>query len=277
MTQELLMRKFLVALFVMIATHSNAFELNLSKLEIRRLKAEYLVDDLAVGVKAVVGDWAFCSQEEHLYINRASMIEEPSEYSSMFEVVLLPTGGVSVETIPAKKSFSRPVPFPDTWPCDKEAVQDLGFYAVKTIDGANNLADYISAALGKGFTIGNKTAARELLSVVEQQNHDDGAFTGIYEDKIKSAIRPCLVNYSFDGIPKKINIQVAVTFNRDGRVQPSSLLLVNHSTADSMSQVYFQGVRRAFLRCQEAGYLLPKENYDSWKSMIITFTEGDLF
>lgn len=274
------MRTILSALIMTLATQANAFDLNLSEIEVRRLKAEYLVDDLAVGVKAVVNYWAFCSKEEQLYINRAAMIDEPSDYMAMFEVVLLPTGGVSVETVPATNRDASSLPFPDTKPCDQKSIRELGFYPVTTIDGVDNFAEYISVALGKGFTIGNKAAAKELRPVVEQTDTYADIFTGLYEDKIKSAISHCLATSTVSsyGIPEEATMHVAASFHSDGRVQPSSIFLVNHSiNSDTRAKVLFQGIRRAFLRCQGAGFALPEENYDSWKSMIITFSKSDLF
>ena len=99
-------------------------------------------------------------------------------------------------------------------------------------------------------------------------------------DKIKSAISHCLVTSTVSsyGIPEDAQMIVGANFNRDGKVKASSLSLIHHSiNSDTRANVLFQGIRRAILRCQGAGYLLPSENYDSWKSLTISFSKSDLF
>ena len=263
-----------------LATYLNAFDVNMDELEIRRLKADYLVDDLSVGVKAVVNSWAFCTINDKLYVNRAAFVDEPSNWNAMFEISLLPSGEVDVEIVPAGEVSSNDLPFPYTYPCSEEKQQALGFYPVHTLEGVDNFAEFISVALGKGFTIGNKTAAKELLPITQTKNTYAEIFTEVYEDKIKSAISHCLVTSTVSpyGIPEDAQMIIGANFSQDGKVKASSLILIYHSiNSETRANVLFQGIRRAILRCQGAGYLLPPENYDSWKSMTITFSKNDLF
>lgn len=273
------MRTLLTALFITLATQTSAFDINLDEVEVRRLNAEYLVDDLSVGVKAVVNNWAFCTKDNELFINRVAPIEEPERWRTTYEITLLPTGKIDAVLVPAEDSSGNSLSFPSTSSCDEE-IQILGFYPVNTIEGVDNLAEFISVALGKGYTIGNKTAAKELRQIVQPKDTYAEIFTDVYEDKIKSAISHCLVTSTVSsyGIPEDAQMIVGANFNRDGKVKASSLSLIHHSiNSDTRANVLFQGIRRAILRCQGAGYLLPSENYDSWKSMTISFSKSDLF
>ena len=64
----------------------------------------------------------------------------------------------------------------------------------------------------------------------------------------------------------------------DGKLKPSSIILLEHTmNSDTRAQVAYQGIRRAFLRCQLTGYVLPEENYESWKTLKITFSKVELF
>ena len=273
------MRTILAVLISTIATQSNAFDINLNGIEIRRLQAEYLIDDLSVGVKAVVSSWAFCAEDDRLYLNRAASVGEPSKWTATFEVSLLPSGETEAVIVPAGDISANSLPFPSTQPCDEE-LRDLGFYPVNSINGADNFAEFISVALGKGYTIDNKKAARELRPLAQPKDTYAGVFTSVYEEKIKGMISNCLVatTTSLTGIADDANLVVSVSFSRDGKVKPSSISLHDHSiNSDTRAKFLYEGTRRAFLRCQKAGYSLPEENYESWETLKITFSKADFF
>lgn len=63
----------------------------------------------------------------------------------------------------------------------------------------------------------------------------------------------------------------------DGQVVASSIALIgfeggNHSDAN----VAFQAARRALLRCQKNGYDLPKDKYEHWRNLEMTFDPAEM-
>lgn len=274
------MSKMFVALIILMATQARAFDINLNALELQRLDAEYLVDDLSVGVKAIVDEWAFCAKTDELYINRSAKITDQETYYANYEVMLRPDGKVDAILVQAGNVDFNSLPFPSTEPCENEEIQELGFYKVNTIEGVDNLAEFISVALGKGYTIGNAAAAKEIKPIAPVIDTYANVFSNMYSSKIKSSISQCLVANSVSsyGIPDDATLTMGVDFERDGRMKVSSIRLISHSiNSDTRAKVLFQGLRRAFLRCNGAGYELPEDSYDNWKSLQITFSKSELF
>lgn len=249
-------------------------------MELQRLDAEYLVDDLSVGVKAIVDEWAFCAQKDELYINRSAQISDKETYYANFEVMLRPDGNVDAILVQAINADFNSLPFPSTEPCENAEIQELGFYKINTIEGVDNFAEFISVALGKGYTIGNAVAAKELKPIAPVIDTYSNVFSNMYSSKIKSSISQCLVTspVSSYGIPDDATLTMGVDFERDGRLKVSSIRLINHSiNSDTRAKVLYQGLRRAFLRCNGMGYDLPEDGYDNWKSLQITFSKSELF
>ena len=271
------MRSVMTALFVALATQVNAFDIDLDDVEIRRLKSEYLVDDLSVGVKAVIETYDFCSRNNKLYVNRAAFISKNSKWRPNFEITLLPSGELEAVINPADDISSNSIPFPNTGSCDDE-IKDLGFYPVRSIDGADNFSEFISTALANGYTMSNKKLAREMRSTKKVTKTYTEVFTDMYADKIKSKVIPCLQRLQLaDEFPDDAKITVETNFDRKGYIVTSSLSLVDQSIfSDFQAEILYHGLRRAFLRCQKTGYALPEENYESWKSMQITFFKNEL-
>lgn len=46
--------------------------------------------------------------------------------------------------------------------------------------------------------------------------------------------------------------------------------------SDAAIETAFSAVRRAVIRCAGTGYDLPENNYDAWRSIIITFDPSDV-
>lgn len=69
-----------------------------------------------------------------------------------------------------------------------------------------------------------------------------------------------------------VTVTVAMSLDQEGRVAPSSLRRVDAAGGDASAiEAAFQAARRAILRCQGDGYDLPREKYDQWKDIEMTF------
>ena len=69
-----------------------------------------------------------------------------------------------------------------------------------------------------------------------------------------------------------VKLTVAMSMKPDGKVEVGSLRMIGgEGGSDKIIKTAFQVVRRAILRCQKTGYDLPKEKYDRWREIEITF------
>lgn len=69
-----------------------------------------------------------------------------------------------------------------------------------------------------------------------------------------------------------VKLTVAMSMTQDGKVEGSNVRMIGgEGGSDKIVQAAFQYVRRAILRCQKTGYDLPKEKYDHWREIEITF------
>lgn len=69
-----------------------------------------------------------------------------------------------------------------------------------------------------------------------------------------------------------VTVTIAMSLDQDGRVAPSSLRRVGAEGGDAAAiEAAFQAGRRAILRCQGNGYDLPRDKYDQWKDIEMTF------
>ncbi|MBA4492340.1 hypothetical protein [Paracoccus sp. S1E-3] len=67
------------------------------------------------------------------------------------------------------------------------------------------------------------------------------------------------------GVDPRVTLRFAMT--PDGRPVADSFVVVG-----TAAQTAFEAARRAVLRCARAGYDLPKDRYDAWDLIEITFT-----
>ena len=70
----------------------------------------------------------------------------------------------------------------------------------------------------------------------------------------------------------KVSVTVAMSLTPEGKVKGESLRLISGGDgSDQAVKLAYQGARRAILRCQKQGYDLPKDKYEYWKEIQITF------
>ena len=74
-----------------------------------------------------------------------------------------------------------------------------------------------------------------------------------------------------------VSITLSFELDKDGKVNASTIKLVSNSDgSDAAVYEAFQSARRAILRCQGEGYPLPKNKYERWKFIEITFDPTDI-
>lgn len=70
----------------------------------------------------------------------------------------------------------------------------------------------------------------------------------------------------------KASVTVGFELDREGRVIASTLRLLSSSSEDAVeTEAAFAAARRALLRCQGDGYVLPPEKYEEWRDMELLF------
>ena len=74
-----------------------------------------------------------------------------------------------------------------------------------------------------------------------------------------------------------VSVIVSMDMQPDGKVVASSMEMIGFKNGNqSDANVAFQAARRAVLRCQKAGYDLPKEKYEHWRNIELTFDPNEM-
>ena len=87
------MRTILAIIFMTFATQMSAFEVKLSQGEYEKARGKFLIENLLVGVKALINSYDFCILKEELFIYGWSDIQtNPDGYGSKYEMIFAPNG-----------------------------------------------------------------------------------------------------------------------------------------------------------------------------------------
>lgn len=273
------MRITLTAIFMTLATHASAFDVNMTPEEIYRLNMEYLVDDLSAGVKAKVSKYAFCNKDGKIVLRRAATLGVNYDWQDYYEIILLPNGKISAEFVNAVDHLSNEDPnqfdLPNYDRCGNEIDDKFGYYSVETIDGTNNVHDLIIKLIADGYKIKNETLLMKYrVDLVSDNNRASVSVTTA--NSIASQVTPCWV-VDLGSEAANVTVTVAMTLDRDGKVEGNSMKLVaSEGGSDSAANTAFHAARRAILRCQKDGYRLPVEKYKEWRNVEITFDPSTL-
>ena len=68
----------------------------------------------------------------------------------------------------------------------------------------------------------------------------------------------------------EVIVTIKVELTREGKVSSTELMSAKGGSHAAKRKA-FQAARRAILRCQRRGYNLPRDKYDFWKTIEITF------
>ena len=68
----------------------------------------------------------------------------------------------------------------------------------------------------------------------------------------------------------EVIVTIKVELTREGKISSTELISAKGGS-DAAKRKAFQAARRAIIRCQGRGYDLPKDKYDFWKTIEMTF------
>ena len=153
------MRKLLFLAAMLWSAQAYAFDMNVTRDDLTRVNEGYLVGDLMVGDKAYINTTGFCAKNNKLFLVKNSATAEKSEYLMRLVVHIIPNNMVEV-SIQKDMDFdkfdnSSLYAIPSIRPC--ETMTDyypiIDFYTVKSLQGFDNMRDYIGFLKEAGFDI----------------------------------------------------------------------------------------------------------------------------
>lgn len=96
------------------------------------------------------------------------------------------------------------------------------------------------------------------------------------KDSLRFAVRKCWV-VDVGSVAANVTVTVAFSLDRTGKVVSGSLKLLGSSGGQGRPvETAFEAARRAILRCQKGGYILPGEKYSYWQDIEITFNPENM-
>lgn len=87
---------------------------------------------------------------------------------------------------------------------------------------------------------------------------------------LRQTLRDCW-NVDVGSEAAQVTVTLAFNLNPDGRVAGDVRLVRHDGTTPEAAEAAYQSARRAVLRCQGAGFLLPAEDYEQWRHVELTF------
>ena len=96
-------------------------------------------------------------------------------------------------------------------------------------------------------------------------------------DALRVAVQQCWNVGSLSSEALRTTVVVAVSMTEDGRPQPETLRMLGHEggSADAARQA-FESARRAIIRCGANGFNLPRDKYDQWREIEMTFNPENM-
>jgi len=96
--------------------------------------------------------------------------------------------------------------------------------------------------------------------------------TGGEKEALRVAVSACWNVGSLSSDALKTTVVVSVQMNEDGKPDTGSIRMLSFSGGSAgAAEQAFGAARRAIIRCQKTGYNLPKEKYDHWREIEMTF------
>lgn len=89
-------------------------------------------------------------------------------------------------------------------------------------------------------------------------------------EAFKASVQRCW-NVDDGSLWARVTVTVAMTLDRNGKVNSDPRLIASQGGSESDVQIAFQAARRAIYLCQKSGYSLPADKYDHWREIEITF------
>ena len=148
------MRYFMALLLGIFATtNANAFDANLTYKEELELAGKPLVEQLSVGVKGLVDEWAFCRQDGEVFIEgwEGLVTDYDKKWDSVFQITLQADGTFVVEFKPAAEEKWRSGRLYSADCPDKDEFKKQPLFKIKSINGFTDLASYYKDIIAKGM------------------------------------------------------------------------------------------------------------------------------
>ncbi|MDF1856539.1 energy transducer TonB [Pseudooceanicola sp.] len=96
--------------------------------------------------------------------------------------------------------------------------------------------------------------------------------TGGEKDALRVAVSTCWNTGSLSSDALRVTVVVSVAMAEDGRPQSGSIRMLSSSGgSDAAARQAFEAARRAIIRCGTRGYELPREKYEQWRDIEMTF------
>ena len=153
------MRKLLFLAAMLWSAQAYAFDMNVTRDDLTRVNEGYLVGDLMVGDKAYINTTGFCAKNNKLFLVKNSATAEKSEYVMRLVVHIIPNNmvEVSIQKDMDFDKFSDSIVhvIPSDRPCGTLTayIPNIDFYSVKSLQGYDNMRDYIGFLKDAGFDV----------------------------------------------------------------------------------------------------------------------------
>ncbi|OSP56535.1 hypothetical protein [Pseudoruegeria sp. SK021] len=126
-----------------------------------------------------------------------------------------------------------------------------------------DVQDSVSAALAEALAAPTESATPQATSSGPPLTQGD-------RDGLRLAVSQCWNFSALSTDASKVTVVVGMSMTLDG--QPSNLRMVSFDGGgQAAAQQAFDTARRAILRCAGEGYSLPREKYDQWREIEMTF------
>ena len=280
MTKEIYMRTILTALFMILATQTVAQQ---SRDAMRECFSE--VENIIVAIDKFREAWSSAFDERLDGREVAALIFDIGTNGALELVFskINETKNFNAETMSAGEQTELLADiqrFLLIRSVTKTRVADLADEMKSTIDPmliADAKADYVQACIqsiedGKHFT--NWRQYKREADEVGDDVHPKASsvpLSGVEKEAFRNQVLKCW-SVNIGSRASKVTITVSMNMQPDGKVVASSMAMVGFEGGNaSDANVAFQAARRAVLRCQKDGYDLPKDKYQNWRNMVITF------
>ena len=279
------MRTLLTALFVTLATQTVAEQ---SRDAMRECFSE--VENIMVAVDKFRAAWSSVFDERLDGQEVAELIFDIGTNSALKRVFsqINETNNYNVETLSTEeqtKLLSEIQEFLLIRSITAKRVADLADEMKSTIDPlliADAKADYVQACIqsfedGKHFTNWGQSEPKADPIVNEEKPKTSSApLTGDEKEAFKNQVLNCWA-VNIGSRAANVSVILSMDMQPDGKVVASSMEMIGFKNGNqSDANVAFQAARRAVLRCQKAGYDLPKEKYKHWRNIELTFDPNEM-
>lgn len=151
------MRKLLFLAAMLWSAQAYAFDMNVTRDDVQRVKYGYLIGDLMVGDKGYVSNQSFCVENKKLFLSARFATQEKMTYSVNLVAEILPKRTVSITLHDYDDKLDRignAIPNPQSCDTVRLYFPDAELLSVKSINGFDNMRDYIGFLKKEGFEFG---------------------------------------------------------------------------------------------------------------------------